>query len=755
MTSEHKVVYLGSAKPTQSALELVDAVRRLTVKRLASLLRHMLDNVDDALFNRAERAESDTTQELYFFAMRQMRLRRREIEEAFQRELLADFRMLTGAVHTRPADAADSGLYDSEHELGLVEEDTLELSVAVDAMVSRARSRYPLPLEQLRTRIDYLLSDRQVNEKNNPLDPKLITDAFVRASDPAEIPIQPRLIILKLFEKYVLGQLPGLYDEANRQLIDAGVLPKLSPGGRQATSGGTRRAPSAPSSASGAAAEDQGQSQSQGQQGGGNETFELIHQLLAATKYGPGDAQWTGSGYVGGSSAAASFEDVMSALSNLQQDRSVAESAAGELNIKSLLSQRLSSGGEQRSLGRSEDDTIDIVSMLFDVILDDLNLPDSIKALIARLQIPVLKVALADKTFFSSKAHPARALINELARSAVGWTEPQDLSRDPLYRQVESVVNRILVGFGSDVSLFQSLLDEFRGFLEQERERARQVEERTRQAAEGKAKVDTAKALVEREIAERVGNQSLPPVVRRLLDEAWAKVLFITYLKEGSSENFYHQLSVVDRLLTSIAPPPDPVERQQLLKEIPGLLHDLREGLNAILFNPFEMTKVFKELESIHVSVLARPGTAPAAEPPRRGGEREGAESRTDLEDDFSLETMELEGSAEGGPADAVSDETQREREEYIARLAEVAVGTWFEFGDAGGNCVRAKLSARLNGGRRLIFVNRAGFKLADRILEDMADDLCAGRAVILDDNLLFDKALETVITNLRNMRAG
>ncbi|HET8701539.1 MAG TPA: DUF1631 family protein, partial [Nitrococcus sp.] len=67
---------------------------------------------------------------------------------------------------------------------------------------------------------------------------------------------------------------------------------------------------------------------------------------------------------------------------------------------------------------------------------------------------------------------------------------------------------------------------------------------------------------------------------------------------------------------------------------------------------------------------------------------------------------------------------------------------------------LRAKLSARLNGGRRMIFVNRAGFKLADKKTQEVAEELSSGRAFILDHNMLFDKALEQVITDLRDLRA-
>ncbi|WP_181919301.1 DUF1631 family protein [Alkalilimnicola ehrlichii] len=433
---------------------------------------------------------------------------------------------------------------------------------------------------------------------------------------------------------------------------------------------------------------------------------------------------------------------MIGALSMLQRQQGDAD-----VDLKPVLAQTLQrQSGEVRALGRPEDDTIDIVEMLFDAILDDPHLARSIKALIGRLQIPVIKVALLDRAFFGKRKHPARALINELAQAALGWSEPTHVERDPLYRQVEYTVDRILREFSDDIGLFEELLQEFRQFCAEERERTRLIEERTRQAAEGKAKVDVAKSLVDSELHVRLGMHNPPEVVKVLLKEAWAKVLFITCLREGGdSDVFQRQLEVVDRLLWSLEPKATAEERKELLGEIPGLLHDLREGLNGILYNPFEMARLFKALETEHVRCLTasgQPGSGAVAD--------SAATIRPAPEEDKPTA---------GADTEAVVDEAEpslpdSQTSENLQRLRDVTIGTWFEFVHDNGSRVRAKLSAKLNEGERLIFVNRAGFKMADRTLPEMAADLETERAFILDDNMLFDKALEAVVSNLRDMRA-
>ena len=66
--------------------------------------------------------------------------------------------------------------------------------------------------------------------------------------------------------------------------------------------------------------------------------------------------------------------------------------------------------------------TIEMVAMLFDFIFETKDLPDGIKALLARLQIPVLKAAMLDGAFFAKKTHPSRLLVNALAQAGLGWS---------------------------------------------------------------------------------------------------------------------------------------------------------------------------------------------------------------------------------------------------------------------------------------------------------------------------------------------
>mgnify|MGYP001258065018 FL=1 len=719
-----KVVYIGQAQQRDRtvAQKAYEAIRKLSVDRFAALFRHMLDQVDDALFERADKA-SDMAQGEFFAAMRQIRLSRRELEAGFRGELQTA--LGTFWSDQKLISSLDSATQAPGEGLALVDNEMLERSIALDGMVSKARAHNAEGLRRLLVGLAALCSHRRVDEDNNPLDPRQITTIFARCSDRLDLNIEPRLIFYKLFERHVLGQLPGLLDEIDQICQDAGIETVKKPAVPRRSAAPPEVRDSAASSVAGTHHDESSEA-----------LVQMLHGLLANRKYGAPSAHWDGTGYSSEAFAPASVPDLVAALSRLQ--RHEPEEVVGD-GLKASLGIALQQHvGSKRVIARAEDDTIDIVEMLFDAILGQPALSSSLKALIGRLQIPVVKVALLDRSLFAKKSHPARRLINELAQAALGWVEPEQPTRDPLYRQIERVVERVLNEFEDDISLFSELLDEFLAFRDEERERARLTEERTRQAAEGKARVDSAKARVAKELELRVGNRRVPEVVASLLHEAWSKVLFITLLKEGDDSDAWRaQLGLVDRLLWSVEPKVDADQRKELLVEIPALLSDLREGLNGILFNPLEMTRLFKALEAEHIRCLSAAGrSAPQPQPVKA----EPVEREEQVQESFELLDE----------AEQVEDDGL---DEFRLRIQEAPIGTWFEFRRDGEPAIRAKLSARLSEGKRLIFVNRSGFKSADKMLDEVAAELRDGKIMMLDDDLLFERALETVVANLRDMR--
>ncbi|MEC7376743.1 MAG: DUF1631 family protein, partial [Pseudomonadota bacterium] len=430
-------------------------------------------------------------------------------------------------------------------------------------------------------------------------------------------------------------------------------------------------------------------------------------------------------------------------------------------------------GGDGKSLnpGQVDSDVINLVSMLFDFILEDRQLHPVMKALIGRLQIPVLKVALSDRNFFNRGGHPVRKLLNELALSAIGWTEKKTGQRDPLREKIESVVDRVLNEFTDDVALFEALLKDFSHFMDLDRRRRELVEQRLRDAEEGRARQERASQAARELVAELTEQRELPEPVTGLLNEAWSRYLQWVVLREGEdSERWQQARELTERLVWSVDPRPvTETTRSDLLRAIPGIVDELRRALQDISWDPFATDAVIRDLELVHVDVFQRLVTAPAREEPVETA-ADAAPADTDAGVSARIEPP-VESKPSAAPTEAPVESGSTAEPETTAPEASAATaselpvpGQWLEKADSlrvgswieltrDETKVRCKLAAFIKATGKYIFVNRSGAKVAEYQREELAAEMQSGNVAMLDDGLIFDRALESIIDNLRSSR--
>lgn len=191
-------------------------------QQLKQELQVLFDNADETLFEMADKAQSDAEQSLYFEAMRDVRLKRKNIERGFLEQLFFAFIKLT------QADAGESALQapvPAHNAFPLVINDS-ERDQVINAMVAQVLTRDQLALCQLSARLN-TLSWVTLNEHNNPLGPAMLCEYFLQAERDQGVDLKVKLIMLQLFDKYLLSQTTRLYADANQLLVATGVLPEL------------------------------------------------------------------------------------------------------------------------------------------------------------------------------------------------------------------------------------------------------------------------------------------------------------------------------------------------------------------------------------------------------------------------------------------------------------------------------------------------------------------------------------------------
>ncbi len=407
--------------------------------------------------------------------------------------------------------------------------------------------------------------------------------------------------------------------------------------------------------------------------------------------------------------------------------------------VQQLLAKADAQDGRQPALNEVDEDLINLVSMLFEFILDDYNLSaPPVQVLISRLQIPILKVVIKDKSFFSKATHPARKLLNSLARAGIGWSSSDEKTRDKLYGQIHNVVQRILNEFDGNIQLFETLNEEFEQFLERENRKASLVEQRTRESERGRIKSQKAQEEVDRLLREKVSRYRLPDSVSDILMNGWSRVMFLAYLKDDTEHRWHETARVVDDLIWCLHPPhEEDEERDQWVRVVPGLLKSLRAGLEEVSYNATRLDQMMGGHLKHELAEAFRTNAAIEA--------RQDAPSDAEDEAPPTVHQTAVERQQELEDA-AIA--------EYVAKLDTIEIGNWVEFRLVNGTSFRCKLSAIIDEADCFVFVNRMGLKVIEKTRVELAHEMRRGRLTLLEQGALIDRALNAVVGNLRTKTA-
>ena len=483
-----KVVSLGDhararskLTPQESAGVMKDC-RELALKRIVGSLSGMLDRIEDDLFELAEKSHDREAQNVYLDARAKARENRPIIESTFRSHFVEFFnRKVRGDIAEMPAPGPGN-------ELSLLADEDLEGSIAVSNMARNLSNQCEGELYALSQRFGFLLQRPELKDDANPLSPATFCAALKDACDKVEANFKVRMALLHQFEAYVAADLQSVYHDLNAHLVQRHILPDIRPVARKNPRGPqpVARGPGA-AGASGAAAGANTISEP------GADVFRTLAQFLGtpqgggvapagmpAGASGPG-AVGAGLGAPAGSAPAGSTpgsgtpQTFLSELTKMHHIVGEADVPLGEL-VNVL--RNLRSSPQVAALPSMDATTIDIVAMLFDYIFVDEDIPGNVKAMLGRLQIPLLKVALLDKAFFSSTEHPARKLVDRMAEAAIGLDE-RSVKGDATVRMIERTVQRVLDEFDTDFILFEKLLVEVNAFLHEQQRTEEIVVERT------------------------------------------------------------------------------------------------------------------------------------------------------------------------------------------------------------------------------------------------------------------------------------
>jgi len=229
----------------------------------------------------------------------------------------------------------------------------------------------------------------------------------------------------------------------------------------------------------------------------------------------------------------------------------------------------------------SEKAIIEVVALMFQSILSEDRIPPTVRVLFARLQVPVLRVALADPDFFSDLNHPARLLIDRMGACVMGF-DATAIGGGALEAEIRRVVQVIEQYPETGRKVFQLVYEEFEAFLAKFLTR-KQSTARVVTVAQQVEQRETLTIQYTIELRALLKDMPVRDEIRDFLFKTWAEVLALSAVRAGAHhpDTLALKRSAAD-LVWAASAKPHRSDRNKVIQNLPGLLDRLRQGLTLI-----------------------------------------------------------------------------------------------------------------------------------------------------------------------------
>ncbi|MCS3747285.1 hypothetical protein FHY18_002896 [Xanthomonas arboricola] len=778
---------IAEAPVSARGRRLLDMLHAHCVQALGGPLRLTIVELERALLHQAEHARNSQIQADTYAQMRGLRDHIDQFPHLFLQHLAQDLATL----RDRPSLAPPAETTAQPQMLTLVEDTDIDRDIVLSDIARRETSRRADALQLLAQRLAVIGAVPEFELDALPLGPYALCRIVRECGQTLGLNLDGQLALYKVFEHQVMDRLGDMYERANGTLAQEGILPGLIyhpylvkptqvqtrrtlPGSaaapRQAAPSGTQgaqRSPrpatawaghSAPTAWQSALLDAHGTSAvapiaSATAQAASPALDDVAHALgglmsSARQSQAAGGAHVQQGGAPGSLAQAAAAQAhahpagpapvsvpkaaLGQALASLQgalsaQAAATPQAAGIDAVQRQVLELLRAEHGAQAALSPQDNDTFDLLGLLYAQMQREVREHTPAQALLAKLQVPVVRAALADTHFFVRDQHPVRELLNTVAESGAVWLGEDDV--DPqLLHKLGNAVDRIVHDYQGDEAVFAAANDDIQTHLRNLARKAEVAERRHVDAARGKERLESAKQQAQARIEQLCQDSAPPRFVQSLLRQAWSDVLTLTLLRQGEQSPEWDERQALTARIAEVTC------RSKGLPTDIALGTDVETALLQVGYHHDEAAAIARRLST-------------------PGGDDE-LTSRTEL-------TAKLKARARlGDQGDAATRKpatTPRtpDEEACYVQLRSLPFGTWFEFViNQQGDLRRQRLSWYSPMTDNALFVNQRGQKLGEQSLDGLARLMASGQARLLveEKSRLIDRAWHATVRTLRSL---
>ena len=578
----------------------------------------------------------------------------------------------------------------------------VEENHAVATIIQGCEHAFHDQLHHLNRQISMQMGKQAFSDRHNPVSPRRLVHALIEVIKPLKLNTKFRIIVYRSFEDYVFSQLGFIYSELTKQLeAESAALSYDVSEIKEA---------SEPTIAN---------SESISQE------FQALQKKLDQWRLVRTPSVYDLIPKPENDVTYDTFE-IVHALEILSQFYAFDHADSGHEKplkwrvIKKL--EELNFSGYLKSLAKCDEDILDLVSLIFKEISSDNSLTDTVKSTLLRLEMPMAAVTLGQYSVFIDSDNPIRRLLNDLFIAGL-FLNQTDHGDRLIYERIVGVVKTMTKEGGFEQPNWEHEASEFARYLEKHKQRVQILEDRSRQLMQNKESLEMSKKAVTKAIDDSVRGKAVPAVIDEFLRDVWQHVLLVDHVRRNEEPKLWEKsVRVMEELTVSVLPPADESAKKQILKFLPGMIKELRSGLDRISYDKNAQSRFFKDLAVRHIILMDKKDKA-------------------------------TENNSVNKVSPAVEQSKDIEREAIMDKHAEqvnnMAEHTWVAF-ESETIPQWGKLIWKSVETENMLFVGKNGAKVLEIKVQELAEKFRQGRAAIvtLGDESIVERAL-SVLNNL------
>ena len=376
-----------------------------------------------------------------------------------------------------------------------------------------------------------------------------------------------------------------------------------------------------------------------------------------------------------------------------------------------------SGGAVTKRINTIAEKTIDFIELIFDAIIDDEEISDTIKTLLLRLQIPIIKASMADQEFFIYDDHPARLLLDTVADVGIGITD----HTDEMFKHLDKIISTVLGEYDLTTETFQIALDNLNAIIEEQETKARAKEDEEQQQLLRKH----ARATVLKALRATTTGKTLPEGVHPLILKRWPTLMFNHYLSNGKENNDWVNLVLTLRhIVDSVQPVTSAEHLAKVISDKDALFEQTEKYLNGASKSKKDVKNImdiYRETVQLHIDDA----------------------NFTEEEVTVAEETISQAEPVEEAPIE----------EETVDRPtlpSSIMPGMWFQVYMGEDHIARrCKLSVIIVEDANLMFVNHKGELVTEKSFDEFKDEIASNKSKMIMGHSAFDHAFKAVMDRL------